>query len=249
MHFVGMAAVSFHGPDGIPLPLSYRYDFTFVSLAVVIILCYAGIYICSRDAAFMIDKIDTIDAFIENTRSLSIAEIRKVKTSATMVMILALTKSPLSLLIGGVVTASGVCVMHYIGMSAVVLDAELVWEPGIVAASVLIAIVAATAAYWILFRLLALYPQIELLRLASSIVAAVAVNGMHYTGMAAATYVYKPGEAAKTTVGTMDSNTAVIGAIVASMVFLWIVVLLVLADVRSWFYRAANTVRMADKVR
>ena len=120
--------------------------------------------------------------------------------------------------------------------------------PGIVVASVIIAIVAATAAYWILFRLLALYPQIELLRLASSIIAAVAVNGMHYTGMAAATYVYKPGEAAKVTALTMDSGNAVVGAIIASMLFLWIVVLLVLADIRSWFYRSSNTVRMADKV-
>ena len=248
MHFVGMAAVSFTDPDGVPLPVYYRYDYTLVSLAVVIILCYAGIYICSRDAAFMIDKIDTIDAFIENTQKLSIAEIRKLKTSAVMVMFLALTKSPLSLLLGGVVTASGVCVMHYLGMSAVVIDAELVWAPGIVVASVFIAIVAATAAYWILFRLLALYPQVELLRLASSLVAAVAVNGMHYTGMAAATYVYKPGEAVKTTAGMMESNIAVVGAIIASMMFLWIVVLLVLADVRSWFYRSANTVRMADKV-
>lgn len=248
MHFVGMAAVSFHSPDDVPLPVYYRYDYTLVSLAVVIILCYAGIYICSRDAAFMIDKIDTIDAFIENTRNLSITEIRKIKTSATMVMILALTKSPLSLLLGGVVTATGVCVMHYLGMNAIIVDAEVVWEPGIVAASVIIAIVAASAAYWILFRLLALYPQIELLRLASSIVAAVAVNGMHYTGMAAATYVYTPGKVAANTAGAVDSSTAVVGAIIASMLFLWIVVLLVLADVRSWFYRSANTVRMADKL-
>ena len=32
------------------------------------------------------------------------------------------------------------------------------------------------------------------------------------------------------------------------MVFLWIVNLLVMADIRSWFYRASDTVRTADKV-
>ena len=37
-------------------------------------------------------------------------------------------------------------------------------------------------------------------------------------------------------------------ALVASMVFLWIVNLLVMADIRSWFYRASDTVRTADKV-
>jgi len=90
-------------------------------------------------------------------------------------MLLALVKNPVTLVVGGVVTALGVCVMHYLGMQAVVLDAVIVWHSGIVAASVIIAIVAATAAYWILFRLLALYPQVEALRLLSSIVAAVAV--------------------------------------------------------------------------
>jgi NO-binding membrane sensor protein with MHYT domain len=90
-------------------------------------------------------------------------------------MLLALVKNPVTLVVGGVVTASGVCVMHYLGLQAVVLDAVIVWNSGIVAASVIIAIVAATAAYWILFRLLALYPQVEALRLLSSIVAAVAV--------------------------------------------------------------------------
>ena len=182
MHFVGMAAVSFQDGDGNDLPLRYRYDLTLVSLAVVIVLAYVGIYICSRDDVYMIDKIDTIDAFIEDAKKMSISEIRTLKINPLMITFLALTKNVHVLLAGGIVTAAGVCIMHYIGMKAIVLDARIEWNYGVVAASVIIAIVAATAAYWILFRLLALYPQIEFLRLASSIIAAVAVNGMHYTG-------------------------------------------------------------------
>ena len=182
MHFVGMAAVSFQDGDGNDLPLRYRYDLTLVSLAVMIVLAYVGIYICSRDDVYMIDKIDTIDAFIEDAKKMSISEIRTLKINPLMITFLALTKNVHVLLAGGIVTAAGVCIMHYVGMQAVVLDARIEWNYGVVAASVIIAIVAATAAYWILFRLLALYPQIEVLRLASSIIAAVAVNGMHYTG-------------------------------------------------------------------
>ena len=182
MHFVGMAAVSFQDGDGNDLPLRYRYDLTLVSLVVVIVMAYIGILICSRDDVFLIDKIDTIDAFIEDTKKMSISEIRTLKINPMKITFLALTKNVMTLIYGGVITAAGVCIMHYIGMQAIVLDARIEWNYGVVAASVLIAIVAATAAYWILFRLLALYPQIEMLRLASSIVAAVAVNGMHYTG-------------------------------------------------------------------
>ena len=145
-------------------------------------MAYLGILICSRDDVFLIDKVDTIDAFIEDAKKMSINEIRTLKINPLMITFLALTKNVHTLLFGGIVTAAGVCIMHYIGMQAIVLDARIEWNYGVVAASVIIAIVAATAAYWILFRLLALYPQIEVLRLASSIVAAVAVNGMHYTG-------------------------------------------------------------------
>ena len=67
--------------------------------------------------------------------------------------------------------------------------------------------------------------------------------------MAAASFVAVPGLAAQTsTTNTIDSTTAIGGALVASMVFLWIVNLLVMADIRSWFYRSSDTVRTADKV-
>ena len=67
--------------------------------------------------------------------------------------------------------------------------------------------------------------------------------------MAAASFVAVPGLAAQTSAhNTIDSTTAISGALVASMVFLWIVNLLVMADIRSWFYRSADTVRTADKV-
>jgi NO-binding membrane sensor protein with MHYT domain len=68
-------------------------------------------------------------------------------------------------------------------MEAMVINnAMMKWDAGIIAVSVIIAIVASTAAFWILFRLLALYPRIELLRIACAAVASIAVNGMHYTG-------------------------------------------------------------------
>jgi NO-binding membrane sensor protein with MHYT domain len=71
-------------------------------------------------------------------------------------------------------------------MEAMVLDADVEYDSGLVFVSTVISLIAATAAYWILFRLLALYPQVEVLRLISSVIAAIAVNGMHYTGKAVA---------------------------------------------------------------
>ena len=64
-----------------------------------------------------------------------------------------------------------------------VFEGHIKWNPGIVAASVIIAIIAASAAYWILFRLLSLFPDLEVLRIACAVIMSLAVNGMHYTGM------------------------------------------------------------------
>jgi NO-binding membrane sensor protein with MHYT domain len=182
MHFVGMSAMSVFDPFGREVHITYRLDLTLVSLAVVIIVCYLGVWISSRDGVYVSDNEDHIENFIKDAANMSIQELRAMRHK-NYVLFITLFKNMKGIVLGGVITATGVCVMHYIGMEAMVVEnGKMEWDAGIVAASVLIALVAATAAFWILFRLLALYPYMEVLRIASAIVAAVAVNGMHYTG-------------------------------------------------------------------
>ena len=246
MHFVGMAAVGFIDPYDNVIQLQYRYDETLISLFVVIILCYLGIYICSNDQFFTVDKRDVIKSYVDEVRNLNISQIRNLNTSVIYILVKSLTRNFSRILFGGVITGAGVCIMHYIGMHAVVIDADIEWNIGVVIASILIAIIAASAAYFILFRLLAIYPNIELLRLASAIVATIAVNGMHYTGMAAATYVYHEGKADENRYVSGDSTTLITGAIIASISFVCIAFILVIADIRSWFYSSSETVRETD---
>jgi PAS domain S-box-containing protein len=91
---------------------------------------------------------------------------------------------PLRLVASGVVTGLGVAAMHYTGIAAMRLPVRMVFGTGLVAASIAIAIVAATAALWIAFR-----ANGTLRRLLSSLVMGGAVCGMHYTGMAAVAFV------------------------------------------------------------
>src|SRR6478609_5237688 len=53
-----------------------------------------------------------------------------------------------SLLVGGLTTGVGVASMHYMGMAALRLHGQVRYDPLLVALSVLIAVVAATAALW-----------------------------------------------------------------------------------------------------
>jgi Bacterial signalling protein N terminal repeat len=137
--------------------------------------------------------------------------------------------------------------MHYLGMAAIVTDARVEYDVGIVISSILLAVVASTAGVWILFRLLALYPHIELLRISSSAVIAVAVNGVHYTGMAAAKYIHAPGSMSRFNASpTLSSRDATFGALIGTIIFCFVMMLITIADLRAWYYVNAKVVRSTD---
>lgn len=81
---------------------------------------------------------------------------------------------------GGLVTGLGVAAMHYTGMSAIVISAEITYELATVLLSIAIAVVAATAALWFTRKVSG-----PLAVLGASLVMGLAVTGMHYTGMRA----------------------------------------------------------------
>jgi NO-binding membrane sensor protein with MHYT domain len=89
-------------------------------------------------------------------------------------------EGPIPLLTGGVIVGLGVASMHYLGMEAMRMPEMMQYNVGLVAVSVVIAIVAGTAALWAGLRLRGLGPTVG-----ASLIMGAAVSGMHYTGMAA----------------------------------------------------------------
>ena len=88
-----------------------------------------------------------------------------------------------------VVMGGGIASMHYIGMAAMRLPATILWNNTIVALSVLIAVIVSLAAMWLAFRFRDETREIAPLKIASAGVMGLAVVAMHYTGMAAATFM------------------------------------------------------------
>ncbi|MEV7859411.1 MHYT domain-containing protein [Streptomyces hirsutus] len=85
-----------------------------------------------------------------------------------------------ALFTGGTITGLGIASMHYLGMASMSLDGRLEYNTLTVAASVAIAMAAATAALWA-----AAQAKGFLWSVGASVVMGLAVTGMHYTGMAA----------------------------------------------------------------
>ena len=88
-----------------------------------------------------------------------------------------------AVLIGGPLMGLGVAAMHYTGMAAMRTPANMAFSIPVVGLSIAIAITAATAALWLSFRQHSVWQK-----LAAANVMGVAVAGMHYAGMAAATF-------------------------------------------------------------
>jgi PAS domain S-box-containing protein len=90
----------------------------------------------------------------------------------------------------GTLLGFAICGMHYTGMAAMKMDADLRYLPGLFALSVAIAIAASWIALWMAFTLARRdRPDRVALNIGAALVMGGAVAGMHYTGMAAAIFI------------------------------------------------------------
>ncbi|MEL0166620.1 MAG: PAS domain S-box protein [Pseudomonadaceae bacterium] len=93
------------------------------------------------------------------------------------------------LLVGGVLIGGGIGSMHYLGMTAMRMDAQLLFDPRWFAGSVVVAVVLAILSLWIRFGLRRTSTASLLI---AALVMGLAISTMHYTGMAAARFVGSP---------------------------------------------------------
>lgn len=82
------------------------------------------------------------------------------------------------LILGGLVLGLGVNAMHYMGMAGMVISDKMTYNVPLVGLSILIAIIAGTAALWAGEHVNTMPATIG-----ASLIAGIAVTGMHYAGM------------------------------------------------------------------
>lgn len=89
---------------------------------------------------------------------------------------------------GALIMGAGIACMHYTGMAALRMLPGIDYDPALFGASLLIAVGASAAALWIAFRLRTHTPYVRQIRGLAAVVMGFAIVGMHYTGMAAASF-------------------------------------------------------------
>lgn len=109
---------------------------------------------------------------------------------------------PVTVPIAGLVMGLAVTLMHYSGMAAIRIQGTITHDPAFVAGSVVIGVVAATAALW-----LAGVAERLVVRVGAALVMGCAVVSLHYTGMAGVRVTVDP------------TAPLPVGATVASLLF------------------------------
>ena len=243
MHFVGMGSLVLHTDEGLKVSFSFDIGLTVLSLLSSVSFVYLGLFISSRDRAYVRTKPQIAELTCQDASAMTIEQIR-----STNFVALALFKDVLPLLAGGVVTGSGIIVMHYIGMMAIVFPGRIVNDTGFVAGSITIAIVASSTAFWILFRFLALYPNQEWPRLGGAIVMAAAVCCTHYTGAAGATFDYDPDCVMVKGIfsAIVKADVAVPITLTVGMVYPFFMLFIMLADIRYSFNSRVDKIERID---
>jgi diguanylate cyclase (GGDEF)-like protein len=142
------------------------------------------------------------------------------------------------LTVASVLMGLGIAGMHYTGMAAMRMQPAIQYQPGWFAASIAIAIAASFAALQIARRLRGGVHRVVRARFAAALVMAVAISGMHYAGMAAATFPFGAVCGAASGISTVWLATAVT---LSTLAILSVTLMLSRFDARTTFLANAVT--------
>ena len=140
------------------------------------------------------------------------------------------TMSMLACGIGSVLMGSGIAAMHYIGMAAMRLPAMCMYNPWLVALSVIAAIAISSAALWLVFAVRDQRETWSRRKLISALLMGLAIPVMHYIGMAAVTYAPAPLDAARLHYAIGISQLGLGGIALVTFIILGLAIVLSLFD-------------------
>ncbi|CAJ0714552.1 putative signaling protein [Ralstonia edaphis] len=148
---------------------------------------------------------------------------------------------------GALLMGAGVAGMHYTGMAALRMNPGIQYDPARFGSSIVIAVLASGVALWIAFRLRRQSRRVRALRAGSAVVMGVAIVGMHYTGMSAASFPFGSVCGAAHTGASADWLALVI--IIVTLAVLAIALIISVLDLRMEARTAllANSLAAANK--
>eukprot|EP01038_Epipyxis_sp_PR26KG_P008942 gene8942-12059_t len=215
--------------------LYFNVSVVIASFGSAVFFAYIGLWISSRDVVFAKSKDEIVRLFVQNAATFSMKQVRSITTR--QILLFSATKELQHLVVGGIMAGVGANLMYGISMNNMIFHGNIRWNHRLFPLSIMIGITASTFAFWILFRLLSLYPKRESLRISATFIMACAVCGMHYTGMAAASFEVSDKLNNPDLNGSqLSEKQTFTRSVLAVFIFSWIVVMRLLCELRNWLH-------------
>ena len=189
MHFCALFALNIHFIDEIDgeIPLAQQFDEAQTALSMLfgIAVVFLGALVASQDPFFSKDKATQVEV-LNNLISMKEA----VKLSSKKLAFKALFARPWYIIVGGIISGSGVAKTHYWGVDSKFKDHyKIEWDYFFVVLSIVISILQFILGFWLVFRFLQWKPKREGHRIFSALCISTGCLSLHYVGMAGANYL------------------------------------------------------------
>jgi NO-binding membrane sensor protein with MHYT domain len=243
VHFIVMTSLSLRH-DGETVLVKRSAVMAPVSLIMCIFIEILGLYIASTDVCFNKSSNEIIEMFIaQTTNKYTMSQIKAMGNLKMMSIVLSHRLE--RIFVGGVLGGGGVVAMHYTALTGMKFQGEVVFDTGMVVLSVVVAMIVMTSMYFVFFRVLSVFPSFDFLR---NIVAFVSMlnSGVHYIALSAVTFVVNKNSAPIDNVAAVDSQAFFTGVIVATVIYVTMVSVYSISDLRSWLLCTSIQLRRAE---
>ncbi len=230
MHSIGMASMTLKDDNGNVVPIRYNVGVSVFAILLGFFAEVFGMLIGCNDPLYAKSKAEILEIFVE---SISMDEI--LNASEFQVLFLLATRKLTYIIIGGTLCGIGVIGTHFIIVASMEFPGYIIWNGGLIFGSIVVAILSAISAYWLFFRLLSIYPDVELLRIAIAFIGGIAICGMHYFAIIASDFQidYSKSTTLSWEAGTMSQEDMLYPILLSAMIVLWIMTMIIFADLRT----------------
>ena len=177
---------------GVPVDKSLGSGMVFLAALVAVMLTFCGVMVACRDKIFCRSKAEIltlVKAEVEKRHKVK-GKNASVKVTSQDLFNRAVTTDLRRIVLGGTLNGVGVVVSEYlILLSWVFRGGYVKWDTSLVATAAVAAVVGSIAAYWLIFRMLAVMPGYDSYRMLATTVLTATVCGSSYCSVLSARYV------------------------------------------------------------
>lgn len=230
MHSIAMSGITLRDDTGKIVPIQFNIGISMFAILIGFLGQVTGILIACGDRFYAKSKVEILEYFVQ---SRSIEEI--LSYSESYVTFLLISKELTYSAIGGIVACAGLIGVHFLGMAAVEFPGYITFDGGIICAALLIGLVSAVFAYWLFFRLLSIFPNVELIRIAVPFAGGLAVCGVQYIAIIGTNFHIDYSQSTQSSWKTysMKQEDILYPVLLAAMVTLWAIAMIIFTDLRE----------------